>query len=172
MKFISLFTLTTLLLMPSLSGIQAANPGPPLKAPLAGLMAMGEIGFHRQDGGLAHPSLDALRPFPGIFGGMVINITWAQLQPQRGDLKTSEIDRVLEAIRGYNQANPQHPLGVRLRVWPGPNAPAWAKNLGGAPVTVLHKEMPITVGRFWDKPYRDAWRSSSRALPRAMIPSR
>jgi hypothetical protein len=48
--------------------------------------------------------------------------------------------------------------GARLRVWPGPNAPAWAKDIGGSPVAILHRELPITVGRFWSKPYRDAWR--------------
>jgi hypothetical protein len=142
----------------------SADVAAPPKAPLAGLVDMGDIGFHRQDGGLAHPQLDNVRPFPGVFGGIVINITWRQLEPDRGSLTTQDIDNVLGEIRVYNQANPQHPLGARLRVWPGPNAPAWAKNLGGAPVAIRHKDLPITVGRFWSQPYRDAWRDFQRRL--------
>lgn len=99
---------------------------------------MGDIGFHRQDAGIAKPSLDDLRHHPGIFGGTVINITWKQIEPARGTLDTGEIDRMLDEIRAYNQANPQQPIGARLRVWPGPNAPLWAKNLGGPPVAIWH----------------------------------
>ncbi len=155
--------LTALLLLP-LAALRAGDPGPQLKVPLSGLVAMGDIGFHRVDGGLAQPNVDDLNRVPGIFGGMVVNVTWAQLEAQRGVLDTKIIDDVLAKIRLYNQANAQHPLGVRLRVWPGPNAPIWAKNLGGAPVTVLHKDMPITVGRFWSEPYRTAWRDLQNRL--------
>ena len=147
-----------LLTLPLHQDATAATAAAQLKAPLVGLVVMGDIHFHRQDGGLAHPSLEELRPFPDIFGGVVINITWEQLEPTRGVLHTEAIDRVLGEMRTYNQAHPRCPIGARLRVWPGPNAPAWAKNLGGAPVSVLHREMPISVGRFWAKPYRDAWR--------------
>jgi len=151
-------TLMAALLLATRHDVNAAGDTPQIKLPLVGLVQMGDIGFHRQDGGLAYPELGDLRRFPGIFGGTVINITWEQLEPQRGVLKTKEIDHVLEEIRAYNRANPQHPLGARLRVWPGPNAPVWAKNLGGRPVAIRHKDMPLTVGRFWSKPYRDAWR--------------
>ena len=65
-----LFGLTTFCLAAS-----AADPGAEtrLKEPLAGLVQMGAIGFHRQDGGVAKPGLAALQRFPGLFGGMVIN---------------------------------------------------------------------------------------------------
>lgn len=137
---------------------------PKAKSPLTGLVQMGDIRFHREDGGLAHPELGALLRFPGIFGGTVINITWEQLEPKRGTLETKEIDQLLNDIRAYNQANPQHPLGARLRVWPGTNAPLWAKNLDGPPVKVLHLNMPITVGRFWAPAYRKAWRDLQTRL--------
>lgn len=147
-----------------LSALHAGEPAPQLKPPLIGLLSMGDIRFHRVDGGLAQPSLDDLNRVPGIFGGMVINVTWEQLEAQGGVLDTKIIDDVLAKIRIYNEANPQHPFGARLRVWPGPNAPLWAKNLGGAPVTVLHKNRPITVGRFWSKQYRMAWRDLQNRL--------
>jgi hypothetical protein len=154
----------SLLLGTGRNAAQAADAAAELKPPLAGLVDMGDIGFHRQDGGLAHPQLDHLRSFPGIFGGVVINITWQQLEPDRGQLVTQDIDKLLGELRVYNQANPQHPAGARLRVWPGPNAPVWAKSVGGPPVAVRHKDMPITVGRFWTQPYRDAWRDLQKRL--------
>jgi len=157
-------TLLAALLLAPLAALYAGEPEPQLKTPLIGLVAMGGIGFHRVDGGLAQPGVDDVNRVPGIFGGMVINVTWAQLEAQRGVLDTKIIDDVLDKIRLYNRANAQHPLGARLRVWPGPNAPVWVKNLGAAPVTVLHKDMPITVGRFWSKPYRDAWRELQAKL--------
>ena len=112
------FTLLPVLLLTPLATLHAGEPGPQLKAPLSGLVAMGAIGFHRVDGGLAQPDMDDLNRVPGIFGGMVVNVTWAQLEPERGVLDTKIIDGVLAKIRLYNQANAQHPLGVRLRVWP------------------------------------------------------
>jgi hypothetical protein len=153
------------LLMPS-HGAVAAEPGGEtrLKAPLSGLVQMGDIGFHRQDGGTSKPALGDLLRFPGIFGGTVINVAWGQIEPTRGTLDTAAIDRALDEIRAYNNANPQHPIAARLRIWPGPNAPSWAKNLDGPPATVLHQRMPITVGRFWAKSYREAWRSLQTRL--------
>ena len=159
---------TRLLLIAFLSPLicypASAAVEPRCKAPLTGLVQMGDIGFHRRDGGVATNSLANLRQLPGVFGGAVINVAWGQIEPSRGKLETGEIDRMLADIRAYNQSCPQNPIGGRLRVWPGPNAPVWAKNLGGAPVTVLHKGMPITVGRFWSKPYRDAWRDFQARL--------
>lgn len=143
-----------------------ADGGPrPVKPPLAGLVDMGDIGFHRQDGGRAEPHADNLRRFPGVLGGVVVNITWEQLEPERGGpLKTDAIDRVLADVRADNAATPSRPAGTRLRVWPGPNAPAWAKRLGGPPVALLHKGRRMTVGRFWAQPYRDAWRDLQHRL--------
>ena len=139
-----LFGLTSFCLAAS-----AAAPGAKtrLKEPLAGLVQMGDIGFHRQDGGVVKPGLATLQRFPGVFGGMVINITWEQIEPARGAFDTQVIDRVLEEMRIDNRANPAHPLAARLRVWPGPNAPPWAKNLDGPPVAILHKDLPIVRGQ-------------------------
>lgn len=143
---------------------EAALPQAAQKTPLAGLVDMGDITFHNQDGGQPHTSVADFKSYPGIFGGITINVTWAQLEPNSGEVRTEEIDRVLTEIRAYNTANPQHPIGARLRVWPGPNAPAWAKHLGGDPVKISHRDKPIIVGRFWSKPYRDAWRDFQTRL--------
>jgi hypothetical protein len=136
----------------------AATGAPGLKAPLAGILSMGNISFHRQDGGVPDNSLADLEAMPGVFDGLIINFSWEQLEPKPGIMEFAPIDAVLASVRAYNKKNPQKPLRLGLRVWPGPNAPGWAKSLGGDPVTVYHLDMPITVGRFWGKPYRDAWR--------------
>jgi hypothetical protein len=137
---------------------------PALKAPLAGLVDMGDIAFHNRDGGEAHTHVSDLTAYAGSFGGIVINLGWDQLEPTRGTLNTGELDRVLADIRAYNQAHPEHPIGARLRIWPGPTAPVWAKHLEGDPVEILHRGKPITVGHFWSAPYRQAWRDLQTRL--------
>jgi len=161
------FVHNLVLVFAAVSNLSAADTAPSLpapKAPLSGLIDMGDISFHRQDGGRASTTVSDLQSYAGVFGGITINITWEQLEPSPGTLVTKEIDRVLDDIRAYNRRNPKHPIGARLRVWPGPNAPAWAKHLGGDPVKILHRNMPITVGRFWSKPYRNAWRDLQMRL--------
>ncbi|BDS08119.1 hypothetical protein NT6N_31590 [Oceaniferula spumae] len=131
-----------------------------LKEPIRGLIAMGNIAFHREDHGEANPKadLELLSRFPCVFSGIVVNVAWSQLEPKPGVLDTRVLDEALSAIRAYNTKHPDHHLGIRLRVWPGVTAPVWAKHLGGEPVTVFHKDRPVTCGRFWSLPYRKAWR--------------
>ena len=147
-----------------------ANPGlsragePAAKAPLTGLIDMGDIAFHRTDEGEAHNDVAELDPYAGIFSGIAVNVAWWQVEPTPGVLVTTEIDRALADIRAYNQRNPQHPLAARLRVWPGTTAPDWAKRIGGDPVHILHRGLPITVGRYWTPAYRAAWRDLQTKL--------
>lgn len=129
-----------------------------LKPPLRGLLSMGDIRFHREDGGVAENSLTDLEALPSVFDGVILNFAWSQLEPKQGAVDPQPVEAALASIRAYNSHHPDRPLRVGLRIWPGPNAPVWAKKLGGDPVVVYHKDMPITVGRFWTKPYRDAWR--------------
>jgi hypothetical protein len=136
-----------------------AVAGEPLKVPIVGLVSMGSIEFHRHDGGLPDNSFQLELTNPSIFDAVVINVTWQQLEPQEGDFSTTAIDNALSSIASYNADHRDKPLSARLRVWPGPNAPQWAKTIGGPPVTVLHKDIPVTVGRFWTEEYRRAWRA-------------
>ena len=135
-----------------------------LKEPLHGIVSMGMIDFHRYDGGVPDNSLNSLYAKPGVFDGVVINVAWAQLQPSPASFNTTAIDNALADVRNYNQQNTSKPLSVHLRVWPGPNAPLWIKNMDGQPVTVLHRNMPVTVGRFWSTSYRQAWRQLQQQL--------
>jgi hypothetical protein len=129
-----------------------------LKPPLSGLIYMGKIGFHNEDQGVPDNSLAAMESAPGLFNAVVINITWAQLQPAPNSFVTSSLDASLQSVRDYNRRHPQTALAVKLRIWGGPNAPFWVKNLGGPPIAVSHRSLPITVGRFWSEPYNRAWR--------------
>ena len=67
------------------------------------------------------------------------------------------IDQFLWQVRAYNRTYPKHPLAVKLRVWAGFMAPDWAKNIGGAPISVTHNGNPHTIGRFWSPAYRKAF---------------
>ncbi len=69
-------------------------------------------------------------------------------------------------MRAYNSDHDDHPLRVKLRVWPGPNAPDWVKSLDGDPVTIICNSTGgyITIGRFWAPSYRQAWRDLQSQL--------
>jgi hypothetical protein len=138
----------------------AASPshGQSAKSPIRGLVSMGAYQFVAI-GGSPMNTIEPLNAKQGIFGGLVIVATWNQLQPapdsQIGD--DNPIDQALALVRGYNRRNPQKPLGVKLRVWGGFEAPDWAKQLGGPAIDTVHNGKPRTVGRFWSPAYRRAW---------------
>jgi hypothetical protein len=135
-----------------------------LKPPLEGLLFMGDIRFNRQDGGLPSTDLDELAQRPGLFDGLVLNFTWAQLQPESDRIDFEPVDRALEQVRKFNAQHPDARLALRLRIWHGAGAPNWAKALGGTPIAVRHRDVAVTVGRFWGAPYRAAWRQLQARL--------
>ena len=71
------------------------------------------------------------------------------------------IDKAMADVRDYNAEHPDKPLAVRLRVWGGFMAPAWAMKLGGPPIEALHKNKHRRVGRFWSPEYRQAWAAAA-----------
>jgi hypothetical protein len=139
-----------------------------LKSPLSGLVLMGNIEFHRHDSGVPDNSLAVFMARPGVFSGVDINITWAQLQPQAGPIVTQALDDALDSVRAYNAQYSASPLAVKLRVWGGANAPNWIKNLEGPPVTIFlgRPAIPLTVGRFWSNKYKQEWWDLQRQLAR------
>ena len=134
---------------------------------------MQDISWHNTDG--AQPAFDIgnAQQFPGLLGGIVINATWSQMQPATGGaVDFSAVDAALAQITTYNGANASAPLGVKLRIYGGSNAPAWAKSIGG-PVTIYRNpagcngqtdSCPLTVGAFWSTPYITAWRTFQAAV--------
>jgi len=102
---------------------------------------------------------------PGVFSGVVVNISWTQIQGTPHSFNTSAIDAALRDVAAYNALHPATPLGVRLNVESGLLAPGWVKNLSGPPIDIAEipngKARPIifTIGRFWTPSYRLAWRN-------------
>lgn len=141
----------------------AAMSGParadgPIKPPLRGLISMGAYRFVGAGGDPVN-TLDQLNAKPGIFGGIVIVATWKQLQPTPTSTieDGNPIDTALAAVRDYNAKNPARPLGVKLRIWGGFEAPDWAMQLGGPAIETVHNNKTRMIGRFWSPEYRAAW---------------
>ena len=68
---------------------------------------------------------DASQPFPATptselagygaaFSGIVVNVTWAQLEPTMGTVDFTPLDASLAAVSTYNSSNPADPLKVKL----------------------------------------------------------
>jgi hypothetical protein len=117
----------------------------------------------RQPFPTANPS--EVAPYAKAFSAIVVNETWGQLQPSRGRLDLTPLNRSLAAVQAYNRAHPGHGLSVKLRLWAGFTAPDWAKTLGGKPpVTFATPTAKGTTGRWWTTGYRAAWSSFLHAL--------
>src|SRR4051812_14409559 len=132
----------------------AQSPKPPIR----GLISMGAYKFVGAGGDPVN-TLTPIEKKRGIFSGIVIVATWAQLQPTPGAQITAGnvIDQALDEVRGYNTRNPQKPLAVKLRIWGGWAAPDWAKSIGGPIISTKHNNKMRTMGRFWSPAYRTAW---------------
>jgi hypothetical protein len=145
----------------------------PPKIPLRGLIDMQDISWHNTDN--AQPTFDIsnAQMFPGILGGIVINATWSQMQPAAGGaVNFSVTDAALAQVTAYN-GSASAPLGVKLRIYGGSNAPQWAKSLGGGPITIYRNPAgcngqtdtcPLTVGPFWTTQYISDWRTFQAAV--------
>jgi hypothetical protein len=146
-------------------GTPLAAEEPQVKPAIRGLVSMGAYRFVGAGGDPVN-TLEPLRAKPGIFGGLVVIASWAQLQPTPdAELQDGNaIDKAMADVRAYNAEHPQKPLAVRLRVWGGFMAPEWAMRLGGPPVAAVYKEKTRHVGRFWSPEYRQAWRRLQQAL--------
>ncbi|WP_238584346.1 hypothetical protein [Legionella gratiana] len=178
MNFINKIVLPTLTALTITSQCFAVTPNKP---PVQGLVNMGDITFYNQQDSIDPPSpnnsLDKLT-LPNtvqLFGGTVINVTWAQLQPNPPDengiitLDTTSIDQALSAINAYNQANPNAKIYAKLRVWAGFTAPNWVKNLNGnEPINIVAQKGTITqkgsVAHWWEDDYLENWTNFLSAL--------
>lgn len=156
-------------------GVMVANtyaaPVTVKKQQIVGLIDRQNTSWINQNDGTPQFTMDNVNQFPGVFSGVVLNTSWAALQPTPyGPLDVSTIKNALKQIAAYNKQHPTRPLAVKLRVWAGANAPLWAKSLGGSPITIYRNKVgnctgaptcALTVGRFWDVngQYVQAWRA-------------
>lgn len=134
------------------------------KPPQTGLVDMGNPSFYDEPGTLPSFSTLELYPYSGSFSEIVLNVTWAELQPtENGPLDTSSINTAISEVETYNALFGTD-VGIKLRVWGGYTAPTWAKNIDGPPMTVTGPGLvdpgstaPETIGRFWTADYLNAW---------------
>jgi len=143
------------------------------KIPIRGLIDMQDISWHDTDNATPAPfTTSYISGYPGDFGGIVINETWADLQPtQGGTVNTIAIDNDLAMVQAYNNLSTvtqSSPVSVKLRIYAGSNAPLWAKNLAGGPITIYRNPAgcdgqtdtcPLTLGPYWTTAYINAWRA-------------
>jgi hypothetical protein len=146
------------------SGLLAVPTAPGFKPLLVGLIDKGaEAPYHL---GQAYPPVDLTGVASGLVG-VVVNATWAQLEPRQGEFDFGVLDASFGAIATYDRAHPESPLGARLRIFAAFAAPAWAKALSGPPIAVPVKAGTTstpTLGRWWEAPYRAAWAGLQQAL--------
>jgi hypothetical protein len=77
------------------------------KPPIRGLVSMGAFKFVGSGGDPVN-TLEPLNAKPGIFGGIVVVASWAQLQPESpSELENGNvIDKAMAEVRAYNTRNP------------------------------------------------------------------
>ena len=94
--------------------------------------------------------------------GIVVNVAWSDLQPHSANSTivasanstgSNVVDRAISDIEAWNAANPSKPLAIKIRVYAGEYAPAWAKAIGG-PIT---GNSGNTIGAFWTSSFVAAW---------------
>lgn len=145
-----------------LSACMPTEPG--YKPLLGGIVDKGsETSFHQ---GQPYPVIDlsqAAASSPGLTG-VVVDVSWGQLEPSPGTFDFSTLDSDLTAVSAYNAAHPSATLGVKLRVWAANDAPQWAKTMDGAPIATDVNDQPATVGQWWKPDYRAAWAALQSAL--------
>jgi hypothetical protein len=128
---------------PSPSPSPSPTPTPALKPALTGLLD--------RDG----PPKPA---YVSVMGGFVVNVHWADLQPTPGSAIASN-NAIDLAIAALPQIDPSGRMGLRVRLFAGIYAPAWAKSLGGPPIRITD---PVTgasgtIGRFWTDAFGAAY---------------
>ncbi len=137
------------------------------KPALAGLLDMGVINFYTKQLPATF-NISDISGYPGSFGGLVINATWAELQPRDvPKLATINIiDQALAQIQSYNVTH-RRPVYAKLRVWGGNTAPTWAKSINGrrGGFTIDDpKKGNLTFGEWWTPQYIAKWRAFQALL--------
>ncbi|MGA9795528.1 MAG: hypothetical protein WBQ17_08320 [Rhizomicrobium sp.] len=148
-----------------------------MKPVITGFIDMQVIAWHNTDQSQPVFTLGYVKPYPGLFGGIVLNATWNEMQPNSpAQLVTARIDNALAQVRAYDAAHPDAPLFVKLRIFSGNQAPTWAEKLAGGPVKIQRNPLgchmpkppgcPITIGKVWDPQYITAWRAFQMRVAR------
>ena len=136
-----------------------------VKAQIVGLVDKGSQSAYVLREPFATVDLAQLATDGAAFSAIVVNETWAQLEPREGHFTLTPLRQSLAAVAAYDRAHPSHPLTVKLRLWGGFTAPGWAKRLGGlTPVTFQTPKTTGTTGRWWTTAYRAQWSAFQHTL--------
>lgn len=124
------------------------------KPQIAGLVDMGLQTYYSKNEPFPTVNTAEVAPDAAAFSGIVVNISWSQIEPEKNDFTYTALNKSLAAVNTYNQQHPADPLVVKLRVFGGYAAPQWAKTLDGKPIVVSGAD---TDGQWWQPDYRQAW---------------
>jgi hypothetical protein len=88
--------------------------------------------------------------------GFVVRVRWADLQPTASGpiADHNAIDAAIAKARALAPGADYH---LKLRVLAGTEAPTWAKNLDGGPVSYFKGRKVLTYGRFWTSSFGAAY---------------
>ncbi len=128
-----------------------------IKPTLIGLVTMGDESWVGTAGGLPQNRLLEANAHPGVYVAAVIQATWAQLEPQPGVFDDSVIDAALQNIATYNAQYPSTPLVGKLRIFAGPNTPAWVMQQVGSVTLTESSGNGAVVPDFWTPAYSALW---------------
>jgi hypothetical protein len=121
---------------------------------------MGSLGFNNNP---AEPTpdngMEEMNAHPAVYAGADINVTWAQLEPQRGVFDDSAIVSALSNVATYDAKYPATPVAAKLRIYAGGNVPPWLMQLTGGPITIANASGSTQIAAFWSSTYDLAWQA-------------
>lgn len=127
------------------------------KSTLVGLVTMGSESFFNGSGLPQNRLLEA-NTHPGVYSAAVIELTWAQLEPQPNQFDDSALVSALQTVQTYNQQYPATPLFAKLRIFAGVNSPAWVlQQVGSVTLTDSKTNTTYTEPDFWTAAYSQLW---------------
>ncbi len=91
-------------------------------------------------------------------GGWVVNVTWAELQPDSG--ATIAPDNPIDQAIALIHSNPAYAkMHLRVRIMAGIDSPSWVEAMSGGPAYVYNDQSGVggDVPRFWTAPVEQAY---------------
>jgi hypothetical protein len=122
-----------------------------------------------QDGAGAKPYLAGVvdrntlthADYEAVVNDGMVYADWSELQPVAGGpiAEHNPIDQAIADARAFAARHPGLERRLKLRVFCGIHAPAWAKALGGGSVAIADPTDGVsgTCGRWWTDAYRQAY---------------
>ena len=137
------------------------HPGAPTTTPLATPTPVPSAGLKSMIHGLVDRDGPPPSGYLGAVTNFVVDAPWSELQPTAGGplAAGNVIDQAITAADSLNAAAGDGKVEIKIRLMAGVDAPAWAQQLGGGPVSLVNPEDGTTgtVGRFWTNAFGQAY---------------